>query len=241
MEIATVLLRRSVWTGLLLLHCSVACGRTQSDREQGTTKRSAVRDLLVDELRRAGRAAQYPFDIDASDVSFGTQGSSVVPGLVYEWATFRSHAVSHGFLWALAGSSAQGMRIIRDSSDWFALVGRWRPQDGEAAVRACAEAVFRSPSTNPDLAWAVYRTGTILPPGLRLDDVLLLPGRIGPPASVRADLNDGIWRVDMWVINPSLYRVATRYDCRFPAAEQGTSQEVQVAVIDSIMRAGFSP
>jgi hypothetical protein len=230
-------MRFLIRVGSLLVASLGACAAPGG--QTGTNRAHEARDVLVAELQRQSRITQFPFNVDTAKVEYTMRPSAVVPGLMYQWATFRSSQVSHSALVAVAGALGPRNRLIKGPGDWLGLVDTWRPKDGAEAMNACAEIVQLTLTRNPHNPPTVFVGGGFSRPDLLAADTTAILTRAARPRITQAGRGDEAWHVDLWMINPSLDRVATHYRCAIAGGGPGVPSGVVLTPIDSIMRVGL--
>ncbi len=229
-------LRSVMRVGFLLVVWPAACTSSQGGNSPGDALQ--VREILLAELNRQAGAAYYPFEVDKARVTFVTRSSKVVPGLVYNWALFRSRDVSHGLVLAVSGTADQRSALIRTPKDWMSLARTWRPGDAGTAIRACYEIAQVTRDLSPYNPSALFEGKGMSRPDLLSADTIEIKRHVNPPLVVQPSPNDSTWHVDLWVIDPSLSHLATRYKCDLPTAGRELPTSIALNAVDSIVRSG---
>lgn len=195
--------------------------------------------LLIVELRAIVSRSDVPVVIQRANVHFVNLGSGAVPDLIYRWAIFRSERVTHASAYAVAGMRAGRPIVLRDPGDWSEAAAGWGPRDSASAVVACTELIRTTAHLGPYSPLRPYRGSGPSIDDLLPGDSIVLTKRIEEPLVVRHPQGtDGNWILDIWMMQPTLSRLATRYACQLPRV-LSRSEPAHVAVLDSVPRAGL--
>lgn len=137
---------RRAWMGIALL-CgfALACApRTAIVPHISPDDVPGPRAVLLEALR--GRAGGAAFDTASA---WFVSDSSAIPGVRYLWGMYNPPGSSLHLVFVSVVATRDGVsRVIRSPGDWHAAVGRYLPEEPQAAVAACGEAVHttaRSP------------------------------------------------------------------------------------------------
>lgn len=156
---------------------------------------------LVAALQREIASADVPATPDTSKIARRTEGSKVVPGLSYHWATYRPADMPHGLAFALVAQRADSLRVVEGADDWGRVVAGWAPRDSAEAREACIELARAAGGGRGSerLSEPLDRVSS---------EIAAMPGDLRQAASRTAKTHDVIsspsspaqgWTVEMWI------------------------------------------
>ncbi len=213
----------------------VGCGQAdKAPRQLGTAAtQSKAKQLLIQELRRQAAASPFSFVVDSTSVKYELVSSAVIPGASYEWVFFQPRDVFDVNLAAVAAIRDTSVAIVRSANDWWRVIQPWQPGSAQQSRDACLEGARLMIDPGPKGPATVFDPAHVqhvaLAPGdsATLSRLIRDTTRILPPATGRRQ-----WVVDMWVVSPTLRRLATHVRCVLPTVR---SDSVQLVALDSIV------
>ncbi len=182
---------------------------------------SAVRDSLWRELVRTTSRSQPSPTHD--QVTFSSDTSRIVPGLLYHWALYSPPQTVHALNRAVAITNASRVLIVRAPGDWGAAAAGWHPRSSEEVLQACAEIAYVTTSRRLPGFIPIPFTGPGTLENLPLPSPDYLLERLSSPSVHNAE---GLgWTARFWAVEVADVK---EYECRIGSTTSLSTLQVLV-------------
>jgi hypothetical protein len=198
---------------------------------------AAIRQTLLEDLRRQVGTELPRVEVSDSAVRYEVEESGAVPSLTYHWARWSEpdtyDTPSFG---AVVAARLKEYRVVKSASDWWSVMGVWRPLGETDAAEACLELLHvlhdRGAEGNTTFLAQKWSARFLVLPWEQqqvwavADDSI----HIEAPTS-----EDRTWRTTAWFVGVKRELVAGRYRCTIPSGHDG-DRGVELVLLDSITR-----
>lgn len=223
---------------------TAACMKSDDYRTRQATQYAAIRQALIGDIR-----GQIGWNLERmrareSEMLFEVEESRAVRDLTYHWAL---HAVPtpHASVGvrAVVAARLREYRVVESPSDWWSVMGVWRPDSETAAGDACLELLrlLRRDWPDDDITFLAQRWSF-----RRLtnrSDAERVLATADDSVHIEAPTpGDPTWRTTAWFVGFRGRLIAARYRCTIPAGHEGDGVP-ELVLLDSIIapRSGLVP